>query len=518
MTATPGMPRCAGRSVVTVVLRRVLVPAGTAVAMLLIAVPAWAAPAQTPALKPRAGEWWFTTWKILPKVWPLTQGAGVTVAVLDSGVQANVPDLRGAVVPGGDVTGNHTNGEQDFNTVGDGHGTSMAVLIAGQGHGTGMVGIAPKAKILPVAVNSSSVDMTSDPDRVAAGIIYATNHGAKVIDISQVYPAPSASACDSAEQAAVAYAISRDVVVIAAEGSSNLIGARPSEPASCAGVMSVGAIEPTKAVWPQDVREPYLTVVSPGADLISSGRDGQLVTNVSGARAASALIAGAAALIRSRYPTMPWYQVIERMVGTALPEGGTVPNESYGYGIVRLSEVANATAFPVGASAPNPVYAKYLAWLATKQGRADERQIAGAAAGTASAKAAPATGRSGRVSSATAAAKRMSRIMMISVAVMVMLAVLVVAALFAAAGNRRPRRARRQAPSPPVPSHGWEEPVQGQTGSRIIFGEDRALPDLPPYRVPPYSPIPEPRSSARHSGPIALDRESRFPDGGTRPS
>src|SRR6185437_14539530 len=93
-------------------------------------------------LVPRAGEWWFTSWKILPRVWPLTRGAGVTVAVIDTGVQASVPDLRGAVLPGGDVTGHHTSGQTDFNTDGDGHGTMVAVLIAGQGLGTGMTGVA----------------------------------------------------------------------------------------------------------------------------------------------------------------------------------------------------------------------------------------------------------------------------------------------------------------------------------------------------------------------------------------
>ena len=324
---------------------------------------------------PRAGEWWFTSWKILPRVWPLTEGAGVTVAVLDTGVQASVPDLRGAVLPGGDTTGHHTNGETDFNTDGDGHGTMMSVLIAGQGFGTGMVGVAPKAKILPVVINAGVTDVTADPGAMAAGIIYAANHGAQVIDISQEHPSVSASGCDAAEQAAVAYALARDIVVVAAAGDTNLAGAGPAEPASCAGVLAVGAVTPNRSLWPHDTRQPYITVVNPGADLITSGRDGRLLTGVSGTRAASALAAGAVALIRSRYPTMPWYRVIQRLTGTALPEGGHVPNDSFGYGILRLSQAVNASAYPVPASAPNPVYAKYRAWLATPQGRSVSRQL-----------------------------------------------------------------------------------------------------------------------------------------------
>jgi len=319
---------------------------------------------------PRADEWWFATWNVVSGVWPLSQGAGVTVAVLDSGTQASIPDLRGVVLPGGDVTGSGTDGEHDFATSGDGHGTEMAALIAGQGPGTGIVGIAPRARILPVVVNAGAVDRTADPGRVAAGIRYAAAHGAGVIDVSQVYPSGSAYGCDAAEQAAVAYALSRGIVVVAAEASSNLIGTAPSEPASCAGVLAVGSVQRDRWLWPGDVPEPYLAVVAPGAGLVSSGRDGRLVPNWSGTRSAAALVAGVAALIRSRYPAMPWYQVVQRIIGTALPEGGQVPNDSYGYGIVRLSEAVNATAFPVPASAPDPVYARYLAWQKTPQGRA----------------------------------------------------------------------------------------------------------------------------------------------------
>jgi subtilisin family serine protease len=217
---------------VVVVVRRLLAAVGMAVAVSGVAAsPAWAAPGERAgagevrqeagaAPLPLSGEWWMTSWKILKGVWPLTEGAGVTVAVLDTGVQASVPDLSGVVLPGGDVTGHHTNGETDLG----GHGTMMAVLIAGQGNGTGMVGVAPKAKILPVVVNAAASEVTTDPAAMAAGISYAANHGARVIDVSQEEPSVSASGCDAAVQAAVAYALSRDIVVVAAAGDTNLIG------------------------------------------------------------------------------------------------------------------------------------------------------------------------------------------------------------------------------------------------------------------------------------------------------
>src|ERR1700677_4088186 len=119
-----------------------------------------AAPAANSAaqLTPSGNEWWFSNWQVQQKVWPLTEGSGVTVAVLDTGVQANLPDLRGVVRPGLDLTGSGTRGEVDFDYSQDGHGTAVSVLIAGQGYGTGTVGIAPEARILPVALPALSTD------------------------------------------------------------------------------------------------------------------------------------------------------------------------------------------------------------------------------------------------------------------------------------------------------------------------------------------------------------------------
>jgi subtilisin family serine protease len=490
-------------------IRRLLAAAGAfglaAAAFGMAASSAWAAPGErgggSPAqhgtgagLMPRSGEWWFSSWKILPRVWPLTQGVGVTVAVLDTGVQASVPDLRGVVLPGGDVTGHHTNGETDFNSGGDGHGTMIAVLIAGQGHGTGMVGVAPRAKILPVVVNAGASQMTSDPGAIAAGIIYAANHGARVIDVSQEYPAASASGCDRAEQAAVAYALARNIVVVAGAGDTNIIGDRPAEPASCAGVLAVGAVEPNRSAWPRNARQPYLTVLNPGADLISSGRNGRLLTGISGTRAASALAAGAVALIRSRYPAMPWYRVIQRVTGTALPAGGRVPNDSFGYGIFRLSEAVNAAAYPVLASAPDPVYAKYLAWLATPQGRSLSERLGEPASRKATARP-PAAGSSA----------------VNFIAILAVVAIVGVGVALAVRAGRRPgprgngRIRRPSGTTFPEPSGTtfaepsgmtFPEPVGGPGRSRLDSEllepspPDECLPlgDPTGYRIPPYTP------------------------------
>jgi len=160
-----------------------------------------------------------------------SQGAGVIVAVIDSGVDASHPDLAGSVLSGIDAQpGASGNGWTDT----DGHGTGMAGLIVAHGHGPGgslgVVGIAPQAKILPVK------DGASAGTAVADGIAWATNHGAKVISISE-----GSADDDPRERAAVEQAIARDIVVVA--GAGNLPGQGVDYPAAYPGVVAVAGVD-----------------------------------------------------------------------------------------------------------------------------------------------------------------------------------------------------------------------------------------------------------------------------------
>ena len=141
-----------------------------------------------------------------------------------------VPDLRGAVAPGGDMLGDSGTGETDLDTSEDGHGTAVAVLLAGQGYGTGTVGIAPQAKILPVAVSSPGASGQDTSETVAAGIMFAVRHGAAVINLSLGLDVLSAASCDPGLQDAVAYALTHNVVVIAGAGDVNITGPGPVQP------------------------------------------------------------------------------------------------------------------------------------------------------------------------------------------------------------------------------------------------------------------------------------------------
>src|SRR5690606_32691095 len=139
------------------------------------------APAQ-PAVA-QDGQWWHTAWE-MSQVWQITDGSGVTVAVVDSGVDASVPDLAGAVVPGIDLSGSGTDGRVD--TSENGHGTGMASLIASRGTASGVVGVAPGAAILPINLgppeDRANVDGRQD---FSAAIKYAADQGAAVVNVSR---------------------------------------------------------------------------------------------------------------------------------------------------------------------------------------------------------------------------------------------------------------------------------------------------------------------------------------------
>ncbi|MCL2585160.1 MAG: S8 family serine peptidase, partial [Streptosporangiales bacterium] len=286
------------------------------------------------------------------------QGSGITVAVLDSGVQAGNADLQGVVKPGADMLGDSGNGERDYGPDG-GHGTEVASLIAGQGANGDPVGLAPQAKILPVHVINPSNGMGP----VANGIKYAVDHGAQVINMSLSADAPSATTCDPQVQQAVSYALSHNVVVVAGSGDTNKTGTAPQEPASCAGVLAVGGVEPSNSLWPDSTQGLDVSVAAPGAQVYNVSANGQEYTYRGyGTSFASALASGAVALIRAANPSMPWYTVDQRLAATAIPVG-QVPNSGVGFGIIDISKAMHASRYPVSSSAPNPTYARYQNWL-----------------------------------------------------------------------------------------------------------------------------------------------------------
>jgi type VII secretion-associated serine protease mycosin len=275
--------------------------------------------------------------------WELTEGAGVTVAVIDSGVNPDVSDLDGSVITGPDYTGVTTRSSSDDWGV---HGTWMASLIAGHGHDggdNGVIGIAPQAKILSVRVIPDRSDPhyskyerepeTTIQQSLANGIGYAVAHGAQVISMSIGYSAPSAPV-RQALQAAYAHG----VVVIASSGNSGSADGGSSDapesfPADYPGVIGVAAVNSSGDVAGFSSDNLSVQLAAPGVSVPAQGRDGDYWW-VSGTSPACALVAGVAALIKARYPSLAPDLVATALTTTTTgrPSGGY--DSQVGFGIV----------------------------------------------------------------------------------------------------------------------------------------------------------------------------------------
>ncbi|WUN92690.1 type VII secretion-associated serine protease mycosin [Streptomyces sp. NBC_00299] len=265
-------------------------------------------------------------------VWSVSQGEGVTVAVVDSGVDTSHPDLTGQVLEGKDFTGGG-NAHEDLM----GHGTAMASIIAAHGHGagnaSGMMGLAPKAKILPLRALQTEKDPMHD-ETWAAAVRYAVDQGAKVINMSF---GNDGGKTLSDGRAAIAYAQAHDVVVVAGSGNDGSIAV--DEPAVLPGVISVGAHDKKGNLWEGSNTGEGLDLVAPGAEILGADMNmSQQYALTNGTSDATAYVSAAAALVRSKYPDLSAGQVINRLIKSATfahHKGLKAPDEEYGYGIVR---------------------------------------------------------------------------------------------------------------------------------------------------------------------------------------
>jgi subtilase family protein len=330
-------------------LGRALAGGGLAVALgLLPALPA-AAAVDAPGDSIRdTQEWVFSMLNVQP-AWQVTEGAGVTVAVIDSGVDGDVSVLSGGtVISGPDFTGLHTSPQNP--NWGD-HGTWMASIIAGHGTGggyDGVMGIAPQARVLSIRVIPDKGDpgyrtYNDEPeqtiqDELADGIMTAVKDHAQVISMSIGYSAPS-----SVVRNAITYAYQHGTVLVASSGNSGgndtrhgkSTGMAPvSFPAEYPGVLGVGAvtIEGTPASFSSGNLS--VKVAAPGKGVPAQGKNGSYYT-VDGTSPACALVAGVAALIKSRYPGISPAQVAEALTTSAdqTPAGSYDVNT--GFGIVN---------------------------------------------------------------------------------------------------------------------------------------------------------------------------------------
>ena len=345
-------------------MRRALAAAALALAL---AQPAQAAFPEDPPNDPlfdasplpnsRHEQWNLTTGRgiAVDRAWPLSTGEGVVIADVDVGVDTDHPDLLGRLTPGFDFFMNDDGVESE--TV-NSHGTDVAgVLGAATDNGIGIAGIAPGARIRPVRTADNILHQGS---RLAAGIVWATHHGADVISMSL-----GAESRSAALDRAVAYAHRRDVVLVAAIGNES--ANHHNYPATYDEVIAVGGVNPDTAdAAAQGPLEPQTPVATdftvraaysdygPHIDLVAptqvptTGYGGDYKRNWSGTSAATPHVAGVAALVRAARPELSAVEVRQLLIATAddlagARNGRRAGWDQYtGYGRVNAFEAVRA--------------------------------------------------------------------------------------------------------------------------------------------------------------------------------
>lgn len=293
----------------------------------------------SPALADRFRDLqWHLRYLNVAQAHRISTGKGVIVAVIDTGVSKH-PDLAGSVLKGTDFVKPGGDGSTDL----VGHGTSVAGLIAAHGkNGNGALGIAPDAKILPVRVlGTGSNDVDYGP-----ALQYAISHGAKIINISIAGPLTPATlnAIDAAKRS--------DVVIVAGAGN------RPQHfhvmsPAIHEGVVAVGAVDRKGKRAKISVDGPEMDLTAPGEDMTSTADKGLYSVGSSGTSDAAAIVSGAAALLRSKYPKMSADEIVQRLESTATDKGPSGVDREYGYGIVNLVAALSAKDVPASSGQPS---------------------------------------------------------------------------------------------------------------------------------------------------------------------
>jgi subtilisin family serine protease len=280
--------------------------------------------------------------------WGSSQGEGIKIAIIDTGIDSTHPSLRGVVVGGTDMSGLGSSDGQTPVGSNSYHGTMVASIAAGRGEGE-IMGVAPKAELLSVSIAFGVEGLDTD-SQIADGIIWAVDNGAKVINLSLTRN--SVSWPESWDRAFL-YAFENDVVVVAAAGNRIDGTKEVSAPATIPGVISVAGLGrdglPSESFSTNGLT---IGVTAPAEDLIGAFPGGEY-RMWSGTSGATPIVSGMVALIRSMYPEMDAANVVNRVISSASENGSEGYSTSFGHGVIDanqalLAQIPLVTSNPLG--------------------------------------------------------------------------------------------------------------------------------------------------------------------------
>lgn len=308
-----------------------------ATALTLVSVLISAQPANADAIRDR--EYWLSDYGF-QQAWKITKGAGVKVAIIDTGIDVTHPDLQDAVAVGFDVSTTGAEVQQDPVRDFDFHGTMVASLLAGRGHdkNSGVIGVAPEAQIISVAMRFDVQNPSTD-EQIANGIRYAVDAGAQVINLSLTRNSRDWPALwDEAFQ----YAFDNDVVVVAAAGNRAGGTEQVGAPATIPGVLVVSGVDKNAQSSNQASTDGLtIGVAAPATDLVSAypGADYKIWSGTSGA---APIVSGLVALVRAQFPELDANNVINRVIATATKMTDEPYSTEFGYGLIDPQKALTA--------------------------------------------------------------------------------------------------------------------------------------------------------------------------------
>ncbi|MFT4029275.1 MAG: S8 family serine peptidase [Protaetiibacter sp.] len=295
-----------------------------------------AASTTAPADAVRDAEYWLDDYGIRD-AWVTTRGAGVTIAVIDTGV-GDPPELQDVVIGGTDFSGlGSSDGRTPVGTEGE-HGTLVASLAAGRGTGSvsGVIGSAPEASVLAISIG---IDGGDSDQQIADAVRWAVDHGADVINMSL-----TRNTLDWPESwdDAFAYAMDRDVVIVAAAGNRGSGSEEVGAPATMPGVLTVAGVDRAgQASLRASAQGVTIGVSAPSEDLVGVMPDGSYV-RWSGTSGATPIVAGVVALVMAAHPELDAANVINRITATAHDVGDSGTDVVYGFGLLDADAAVTA--------------------------------------------------------------------------------------------------------------------------------------------------------------------------------